>query len=277
MLVTADPEFITDEERRRHPLYQEFLEPSGCHYVSGAVLEATSDLRIVASVCHTKTQGPPQTSQRELFAALLPRLRSAALLQARLENQAAAVALGVLQSVGIAVILCDFAGRIVGFSEAGERILLEGRVLTQRAGRLRAISPASERALSAALDRAASLTSLFTPRSSAVLLRDAEGVAAKVADVTPLPSSSNSLRIGGRLLVTIGVPKLRARGVWEELGLTEAEADVARSLVTGASLRDIAAGRAVSVETVRAQLKSVFAKLGVRRQTELLKRLRDLT
>nr|WP_242521577.1 helix-turn-helix transcriptional regulator [Motiliproteus sp. SC1-56] len=53
--------------------------------------------------------------------------------------------------------------------------------------------------------------------------------------------------------------------------LTEAETDIARSLVEGLALNEIAEVRHSSVSTVRTQLKSVFAKTGTRSQAGLVR------
>lgn len=54
------------------------------------------------------------------------------------------------------------------------------------------------------------------------------------------------------------------------LGLTPAEASLALHLARGVSLSDAAELQTVSYETVRSQLKSIFAKLSISRQTELV-------
>ena len=56
-------------------------------------------------------------------------------------------------------------------------------------------------------------------------------------------------------------------------GLTRAEARVARRLVSGASLKEIAAQIDVSHHTVRAHLKSILRKTGTHRQSELVRRI----
>jgi DNA-binding NarL/FixJ family response regulator len=58
--------------------------------------------------------------------------------------------------------------------------------------------------------------------------------------------------------------------------LTPAEIEIAQALVDGKSANDMADARAVSVGTVRVQLKTIMAKLGVSRQVEVLKRLSQL-
>lgn len=52
--------------------------------------------------------------------------------------------------------------------------------------------------------------------------------------------------------------------------LTPAEAEVAWALHGGAALRQIADQRAVSINTVRNQVKSAMAKTGARRQADLI-------
>jgi DNA-binding CsgD family transcriptional regulator len=60
----------------------------------------------------------------------------------------------------------------------------------------------------------------------------------------------------------------------QEFGLTAAEIQVVGALCQGDSAAAIAEARAVSVTTVRNQIKSVMAKVGVHRQSELLARFR---
>ena len=52
--------------------------------------------------------------------------------------------------------------------------------------------------------------------------------------------------------------------------LTPAEANLAMALVNGGGLKQISAQRQVSLETVRAQLKSIFRKTNTHRQSELI-------
>lgn len=63
-------------------------------------------------------------------------------------------------------------------------------------------------------------------------------------------------------------PDLQAR-----FGLTEAEAGLAAALAAGEALSDYARRRGVRVQTARNQLQSVFQKVGVNRQSELVRRL----
>lgn len=61
----------------------------------------------------------------------------------------------------------------------------------------------------------------------------------------------------------------------QSYGLTRAETDLAAALDTGASLTEFAQRRGVSITTVRTQLYALMAKLGVNRQTDLVRLLRQ--
>ncbi|HVZ98772.1 MAG TPA: helix-turn-helix transcriptional regulator [Caulobacterales bacterium] len=277
MHVICDDNAVPRDERDRSTLYQDFLERVDSPVASMATLASSPDLIFVTAVSHSHKQGPPCGEEMERYQALLPHLKAAARLQMRLEDEAAAIAMGALEGLRVAAIVCDFAGRIVAMSAPAEAMLREGALIAQRNGMLAAASPACQKALSEALERALLLENLFAPRSSAVLLKSEDESDAKVADVAPFPSSRNNFRLGARILVTVGGPRReRHNRVLIELGLTEAEASVARALVGGASTREIAERRGVRFDTVRTQIKAIYGKLGVRRQSELFNRLRDV-
>ncbi|WP_029041691.1 helix-turn-helix transcriptional regulator [Cucumibacter marinus] len=58
--------------------------------------------------------------------------------------------------------------------------------------------------------------------------------------------------------------------LWRLFGFTDAEANLAEALLSGATLGDFAKEREVSKQTVRNQLVGVMRKTGTRRQSELL-------
>jgi DNA-binding NarL/FixJ family response regulator len=54
--------------------------------------------------------------------------------------------------------------------------------------------------------------------------------------------------------------------------LTAAENAVAQAIAAGLTVRQVADSRGVRVSTVRAQVRTIFDKLGVRRQVDLVRR-----
>ena len=272
-VVLTEPDFISDEARSRHPFYQEFLNKVGTPYVVGALFKPSPSVDVVLSADRSDRQGPASEAQRAILSALIPHLAAATRTQVRLEAQAAAVALGALDRLALPALLCDFAGRIVGASDEGERLLAEAGLVVRREGRLRAVSEQSDRDLQDRMAQAAALAT--TPPALAVLF-STDGSEVAVADVMRLPLGEHAFALEARTLVVVGAPKRRSQDVLLALGLTRAEADVARQMAEGLGGAEIAALRGSSLETVRSQIKAVYAKLDVRRRLELAAKLRGL-
>ena len=90
------------------------------------------------------------------------------------------------------------------------------------------------------------------------LLSGAPGGAASDAVVAVLIASSNELS-------TFPIQTLRRL-----YSMTGAEAELVRLLVEGASLRQAAERREVTLNTARTQLRAIFLKTGTKRQSELV-------
>ena len=70
-------------------------------------------------------------------------------------------------------------------------------------------------------------------------------------------------------------------GLWtsirESFGLTPAEVRLARKLRDGRTLQDAAGELSVSINTVRNQLRAIFDKMGLKRQSDLIRALTELS
>jgi DNA-binding CsgD family transcriptional regulator len=99
-------------------------------------------------------------------------------------------------------------------------------------------------------------------------------------EVIPLPVMDWAFGFEPRVLVVARGPQMdqsRLRGLLPLLfGLTSAETEVALCVAEGQSPEAIAALRSTSIGTVRAQIRSLFTKLGVKRQSALVSRLNQL-
>jgi DNA-binding CsgD family transcriptional regulator len=92
------------------------------------------------------------------------------------------------------------------------------------------------------------------------------------------PSSVQAFFAGAAAMVLIEDPAIssvaaRTESARAAYGLTAAELRVARRLIEGLTLAEIAAVDGVSPLTVRSQLKSIFAKTDTRRQAEVVRKL----
>ncbi len=138
--------------------------------------------------------------------------------------------------------------------------------------RLRFSDPATHAMLEGALRRA----TLPAPRSSIFPLRTGRNEVFEV-NVSPLHAEEPAALAdeGPLALVVIARPRPDAerieRRVRRLYGLTEAEARVTAALTLGETVEQIAAAHGVRTSTVRAQVRSIFEKTGVHRQTDLVR------
>jgi DNA-binding CsgD family transcriptional regulator len=175
-----------------------------------------------------------------------------------------------------AVVLLNRMGEVIRANLAAERMLTGNPRVSGK--RLVSANPHATAALDRALHR---------------LLRN--GDAAYLGPPIPLPRnrllpvlayplrlssmSSNVLADCQAIVVLIdpnGRRHLPEEALQVSFGLTDAEAKLASKIASGDSLGDVADELGIAKETSRNQLKSVFQKLGVHRQAELVAMLARL-
>ena len=275
--VLAEADFLTPSEHAQHPHYQEFAVPLDIPYICLTTLDRTSDLLVGLAVLRSGRQGHISATQRECFGAVAPHVRAAVRTHMHLRGEGIALLAGTMEKLSMAAFVCDASGRVKNLTSAAETLVASGQGLELRHGRLLPAHDADSRALEGAI-REVSGSGVLTSALRTVVIRGA-GAAdpATVLDVLALPQ---------RGLELIGSPRvlLVARGrrhhdsqktvlLQSLYGLTAAEADIALQLIAGKAVDAIATARGVSAGTVRLQIKTLLAKVGVSRQIELVARL----
>lgn len=100
-----------------------------------------------------------------------------------------------------------------------------------------------------------------------------------VMSLMTLPTDQWSLRFRPRVVVSLRDPRpplIKLTLLQQAYGLTPSEAAIAAHLLSGMSRGEVAAVRGVSVGTILTQIRSLFQKTGVSRESELIVRLRNL-
>lgn len=174
---------------------------------------------------------------------------------------------------GIAVL--DASGTVM-FCNAALTAMADGDCgLRLRGGRLRAISPTDNSRLESAI--AACIGGDGQRRSpSAVPVAGADRAHAIVVSVLPILRDAEPDRYASRpAVLVVAVDTAPAVGfdtrfLRDAFQLSDAEAGVAVRLLAGATLSEIAAARGISLHTARTQLKSILAKTGMSRQSDLV-------
>ena len=274
--VLAESDFISPSDYKRHPHYQEFARPWDIPYICLSTLERNSDLLIGLAVVRTHQQGHITDKQREIFAMLAPHVRAAVRTQLALEGEGAALLTGAMDALSIPAFVCDRCGRVRSLTPAAEQLLSLDRGLQLRLGQLHAANPVDEKSLKDAIDTAVRgpLIGGSSVLQTVVIRHCALNTPSMVLDVITLPARQFEFSFAPRVLVLArgerGPEGRRAAILRTAYALTSAETEVAIHVSNGKPLEAIAAIRGVSVETVRSQIKSILAKLGVKRQIELV-------
>lgn len=203
-------------------------------------------------------------------------------VRTQMHLESAALLSEAMEALSIPAFVCDGAGTVRAFTTTAEALLRADRGLCLKLNRLCTDNLVESQAIEDAIAAAAlAHTPAAPPVHRMIVVRGGriEGPPL-VLEVIPLTRREHDLDLAPRVLVVARGTKVpserRTAVVQAAYGLTVAETKIAIQLGAGETPQGIAAARGVAVGTVRAQIKTICAKLGVRRQTELVARLNDL-
>lgn len=180
--------------------------------------------------------------------------------------------LASLDRLRVTAFLASSIGTVHQLNASAQALLDGEQSLRIVNARLRFADPGTHEMLEAALRRA----TMAVPRSSVFPLRTGRNEVYEV-NVSPLHAGATALSamVVPLALVVIARPRPDAerieRRVRRVYGLTDAEARVTAALTLGETVEQIAAAHGVRTSTVRAQVRSIFEKTGVHRQSDLVR------
>lgn len=270
-------EFFDRRELKRTEFYNDFLRPRGFIGASALILERSENAVLVISGTLTDKEMetvPPVL--RRIFDLVGPHIlrsfetmRKVPNLRSETENR------HTLQPGGHRTFFLDRRGRLVHLSNTGADLRYCGNsVYIDRHGCLKWFDPQAERSFQVALNKVTNadyqnLKGDFNVRRN--------GETPLAASVVPLDS-----QIAGSIFdqvfedIPVALLILRDQAAPDrvealrEFKLTPAEAALTLAIAKGLSLREYAEGRDLSIQTVRTQLKAVFAKTDTNRQSQLV-------
>lgn len=209
----------------------------------------------------------------EILEQLREPLSRAALIDMEMRSRAwqAEIAGNVVGQLSIGVIVINDHGRVVEINPVAEKIAANNDGITVRQWRIvlgRAFEAAKfEAHLAAVLSPARS-----TKAAARMLVGRPDGK--RPYSLTLVPNTRYPGSLGRTYaIVLIGDPDIgipTEAELAELFGLSSAEARLAIALVQGKKLAEIAAEAGVKMTTLRTQLQSIFRKVGVERQADLL-------
>jgi DNA-binding CsgD family transcriptional regulator len=261
----TDSDLHSEEELASLPMYAEFLNPRGVAAGAATIVQgAHNDALIVALEAFADHAASRQAVPT--LDSLRPHLARASVLSSEIQAAKVTGMVQAFNSVGTAIGLLDQAGKLVGASEHFMHYFSE--LMTDGAARMRLLDELSDKRFALALahlDRHKTGLSLAVRdknRSGAAVMHliparhDARELFSKVSTFAVIARPGNDLLPGADIIAAL-------------FDLTPAEARVARGIAQGLSPAEVSGKLGLSYETVRTQLKRVFAKTSTKRQNEL--------
>ena len=272
-------EFVPQDEYRSSEFYLLYMKPVGARDVLGTDLLAESGILARFRVTRAESEADFGAEDRRLCALLIPHLRQSVEIFARLSRIASERLLyaGTLHQLAVGTVILDSNGRILDKDQIAEDLLKQSDGLVAVNGML----SLSERAASARLHdavRKIGERERKGERSLAEAIR-VERPSGKrdlglIVKPAPKPRYLDGQRVPA-VVVFINDPDrhtvMTPSALGKLFGLTPAEAALCVLLGDGLTLDEAAEELSVSRNTARAHLRSIFAKTGVTRQTQLVR------
>ncbi len=274
--------YFPDREFIRHELYYDFARPNDIRHLLAEWAVSDGGAQCSLALHHSARFGPFDVAQSRLLGTLFPHvLRSihlgASLNGARRGDGVCEIALNEL---GTGIVVVDQHSVVVLANRAAETMAAarDGFALAAapRDRAVAAATPQETKRLRHLIARAAP-DAARPAVGGAMRLNSAAGRRGYAVSVSPLPRAARGLHPGTAPLVLLLIRDLSLpvrppeRQLAELFGLTPAEARLVASLAQGTTRADYAATAGISALTVKTHMSRAFAKLGVNRESELVR------
>ncbi len=274
-------ELIGDANWRESEFYKNFLKPLDILHALGADIRTEDGLECRLRVARPHREPAFSDNDKALCTAVLPHLKRAVRLRSQLElmDSERRLYAGTVDRMLVGTVTLDETGTVLNSNPVADEMLREGDGLRVVNGALRAEASAENRELQRLVKQA--LNSEAGGRPAVV---DAISITRKVSRgklgvlVRSLPNNGSSKakrRPSAALFIRDAERKSEASRemVRRLFDLTPAEASLALALANGLTLDEAADQVHIRKNTARAHLRAIFSKIGVTRQTTLVRLL----
>ncbi|SMC99563.1 LuxR C-terminal-related transcriptional regulator [Rhizobium sp. RU36D] len=264
-----DIDLLAPEVLRSDPIRVELLEPIGLAWEMGAAFIEPSGTIMVFSLLAKTSDGPFDLQSLERANAIKGDLGRAAFLSTRLAFRQAQATTQTLAALGLPAAVVGATGDVMAMND-----LMEGlapRLTTLARNRLHFSDRQANAVFVTVLEQ---LRQENAPPCQSFPVAAQPDAPALVVHVVPVKRNARDIftRSSAVVVVTpvgeVGPPDLKV--ICGLFDLTRAEARVAQEITIGRSVEEVAASMGTTVATIRTQLKSVYRKTGVNRQSQLV-------
>jgi DNA-binding CsgD family transcriptional regulator len=269
----TDTDLMSEVEIATHPMYTEFLSPRGYSVCAGTAIQGAAGDLLIFSIEGLSDYAWAKKIIPQLDT-LRPHLARAAMLTSQIRLERAKAATVALEMIGAAAAFVSGSGRLRSANRLFQDII--GTDMLDSAERLKIADSHADLRFAGALEHAKA----GVPTGLSIALRETRERGPAVLHMLPVLGEARDVFWDGGFILVLSRPgtgrALKSEVLQSLYDLTPAEARLARHLANGLSPDKIAAQAGTSVATVRSQLKSLFSKLGVNRQAQLVALLAGL-
>ena len=277
--VCTSQSLCPQAEVRSSEIYGDFMMEAGIEHGMFGVLENSKSRLASVSLYRCRTCTEFTDTELKVVQFLTPHVRRAFKLHLQF-SELRARSTGfetALDMVATPVILFGHGGKIASMNRSASALIEERDGLFATRDGLKAERQAESALLSKAIQRAVSSPKGNSGSGETVYVSRRARSPLQILMSPVRNSGVNSLDGTITAIAFVNDPSRRRRPAQDILrtlfGLTPAECRVALLLGDGHAPKEIAGMIGVSVETVRSQMKSIFSKTAVKRQSELVRLL----
>ncbi len=269
----ADHDLLTPEERDADPTYA-YLKDHGYGPAAVMVAPIPNGDRVVVAVNRLLAEGAFEAPVLEGLNCIAADLARAGLVSARLGLEKARAAAETMRAIGLPAAVLSGSHRLLLANDLFHQLVPS--LMQDRAERLAISDPAADVLLARALAES-SFRRGCAAQLQSLPIAAGPGRPAMVLHVVPIRRSAHDIFFAGEVILVVTAVDRSVRPQTSLLqglfDLTPTEARIAKAIACGRQISSIAHDHGVSSETVRSQLKSVFAKTGTSRQADLVRLL----
>lgn len=269
--IVTESELFSEWELKKLPFNIGMAEEVGLRWEAGGHVGQVAGQPVFLTVQRDANRERFASSDIEFLEALLPDLRQASILAVALGMSKAHGMLQGFEHTGLGAILLDFRGYVVACNTIADGLLGDG--LRVDAGQVAATHRGADQVLQQAIGAALGAFRIRKPEDVRYISLPRQRGGPLIVESMPLAGAAGDLFQKGKALLLLRDPdagyapsEVALRDLFK---LTPGEMKVAMGVAEGKDPAAIAASLGIAVGTVRAHLKSVMAKTGTHRQSEL--------
>ena len=276
-LVAGGEELIDQRDCERSEFYRDFCKRVGTHHLLVATVPIANKMVAGIAIHRDRADDPFSDTDKHFLAAVAPHVTRALQIADKLGafTRNGGLTLNLLHGLGVGMLLLDGECRPVFANAVAEKLVRSARWLIQSHGRIKAVHPANASEF-ARMVRAACCARAGTDGTCAdvLRLRDPLDTGLPVL-IAPFRADGLDLAPAQPLAAVMlsdpdSTRQYCAEAIARAFGLTSAEGRLAAALAAGQTMAGFARRTSLSINTAKAQLRSIFLKTGVSQQTALV-------